>query len=383
MNRLKGMVYEGIGWLASLGPRSSSGRKKMLIIRVDEIGDYMLWHRFLGELTKADKFKDHEVHFIGNQSWKALFNQFDAASAWVSHTWWMDKIRFKKEMGYRLGLLKKIYRENYDIVINPTFSRDKRYDDSIVTAARARERIGMVANQESIHPYEIGYDKNLYTRLFHHPEKPIFEFLRNRLFTEFVTGHPSSIQNTLVDPALLPAPKQGLPEKYFVVFPGSRSAARIWPTHYFNRVSQYLHETHGWTPVVAGTRSDETYTNAFCENSHTPVTNLTGQTNLPDMLTLLKNAQCLISVDTGSIHLAAAVGGKVFGIFNGSQYKRFAPYPESLASHVYPIYPDTIEKELQNPELVLQKYEFVVPISYASVPPEKVILTIHQHFSPK
>lgn len=381
MNRLKGIVYEWIGWLASLGPRKHNGRKKMLIIRVDEIGDYMLWHRFLGDLVKADRFRDHEVHFIGNQSWKALFNRFDAPC--VRHAWWMDKIRFKKKMGYRLGLLRHIYRENYDVVINPTFSRDKRYDDSIVTAARAREVIGMRANRESIHPYETGYDQHLYTHLFDHPEKPLFEFLRNRLFTEFVTGQACSIQNTLVDTDLLPAPKQGLPEKYFVIFPGSRSAARIWPTPYFNRVSQYLHETYGWTPVVAGTRSDEKYTRAFCENSLTRVTDLTGQTDLPDMLTLLKNAQCLISVDTGSVHLAAAVGCTVFGIFNGSQYKRFAPYPESLATHVFPVYPDAIEKELQNPELVLQKYEFVVPIPYASVPPEKVILTIHQHFSKK
>jgi hypothetical protein len=101
------------------------------------------------------------------------------------------------------------------------------------------------------------------------------------------------------------------------------------------------------------------------------------------MLSLLKDAQCLLTVDTGSVHLAAAVGCTVFGVFNGSQYGRFAPYPKEVADNVYAIYPDEVEQELKDPELVKQKYEFVVSVPYDSVKPEKMILAIHQHYSEK
>jgi ADP-heptose:LPS heptosyltransferase len=379
MNRLKGIIYGITRWFAGMGPRKTHAAKKLLIVRVDEIGDFMLWRPFLKEIRNAEVYKGYEFHFCGNQSWKSLFDTLD--KNWVDHSYWMDKIRFKKDMNYRYQFLKDIYRQGYDVVIDPTFSRDKRYDDSIVAAAKAPETWGMVSNLESIRPYELGYDKGLYKHLFDHPEKPIFEFTRNRLFTEFITGSSFLSANTKIDQHLLPAFPLSLPGKYFVVFPGSRSKARIWPTENFVRVSNYLFENYGWTAVVCGTLNDAAYTGSFCGQYQHPVLDLTGKTSLPEMLTLFSKAECLLSVDTGSVHLAAAVGCTVFGIFNGSQYKRFAPYPSVLSDNFYAVYPDDVEKELQDPQLVKEKYEFVVRIPYASVKPEKVIHTIYQHYS--
>ncbi|MEO7530571.1 MAG: glycosyltransferase family 9 protein [Sediminibacterium sp.] len=378
MNKLKGIIYNGVGWLATKGYRKKPAVKKLLIVRVDEIGDYVLWHVFIQEIVNADQFKGYKIHFCGNQSWKTLFNTFDAK--WVDRSFWMDKVRFKKEMTYRYRFLKLIYRQGYDTVINPTFSRDKRNDDSIVKVAKAPETFGMKANLESVQPYELGYDHNLYTKLFDYPGKPIFEFFRNRLFTEFVTNQISQVANTQVDQTILPVVPVALPKNYFVIFPGSRSKKRIWPTENFVRVSNYIFETHGWTTIVCGTLNDAAYINAFCDQYKHPCINLVAKTSLVEMLGVFKNAKCLFSVDTGSVHLAAAVGCTVFGIFNGSQYKRFAPYPAEVSDNVYAIYPDDVEQELKDPALVKQKYEFVVPVPYASVKPEKMILAIHHHF---
>lgn len=379
MNKLKGTIYELILWLVVCMPRKASSAKKILIIRVDEIGDYILWRRFLKEMITSPKYREYEFHFCGNQSWKSLFLQFDQEG--ISHVFWMDKIRFKKDMKYRFRFLKQVYAQGYAIVINPAFSRDKRNDDSIVKAAKARERIGMVANQESIRSYETGYDRHLYTQLFDLAEKPVFEFTRNKRFCEFVTGEPSFVQNTAIPASQLTAFSEKLPEQYFVVFPGSRSRARIWPTDRFIQTSQYLFEQYGWTAVVCGTHSDAAYTAAFCAGYPFPVTDLTGKTSLSQMLSVLQNAKCLLSVDTGSVHLAAAVGCPVFGIFNGSQYRRFAPYPKEIFPDFYAIYPDDVELALQNEQIVKEKYEFVVRVPYASVKAEKVILAIHTHFN--
>jgi ADP-heptose:LPS heptosyltransferase len=379
MNQLKGKIYELIGWLATLLPAKKNSTKKILIVRVDEIGDYMLWRPFLKEIAGYEAYRDDEIHFCGNKSWKALFETFD--KDFVHKAFWVDKLAFKTKMGYRFRFLRSIYLEGYSIVINPTFSRDKRNDDSIVKAAKAKETIGMVGNLETVRTYERGYDQGLYTRLFNHPEKPVFEFIRNRLFSEFVTFTKSTVINTKVDISKLPLVSEKIPEKYFIIFPGSRSASRIWPTEHFILVAQYLFEQFGWTAVIAGTKNDHLYTRAFAEQYPYPLIDLTGKTSLPEMLTLLQKAACLVSVDTGSVHLAVAVGCTVFGIFNGSQYRRFAPYPQELAAHFYAIYPDDLEKELENEILVKQKYEFVVDVPYASVKAEKVILTIHRHFT--
>ena len=370
LNHIKGIIYDCILWLARSGSRQKTHKSKLLIIRVDEIGDYMLWRNFLNEMVASPKYRDHEIHFCGNRSWKSLFEQFDASS--VNKHFWIDKIRFKKEIGYRYRFLRMIYRQGYTTVINPTFSRDKRYDDSIVRAAKAKDNIGMVANTESVQQYELGYDKGLYTRLFDHPHKPIFEFYRNRMFTEFVTGIYSSVVDTSVASSLLPTYK-GLPEKFIVVFPGSRSKKRIWSVENFIKVAAYLYEQKEYTAVVCGAAGDKVYTDAFCKSYSYPLLNLTGKTSLPEMLTVLQKASMLLSVDTGSVHLAAAVGCPVTAIFNGSQYKRFAPYPKELSAHFIAAYPKHIQQELADDEMVRRKYEFVIDIPYDLVTPEQVI----------
>ncbi|MBL0883223.1 MAG: glycosyltransferase family 9 protein [Chitinophagaceae bacterium] len=373
MNRIKGIIYDIIGLFACIGFRQKSDQKKLLIIRIDEIGDYMLWRNFLNEITSAPTYRPYEIHFAGNKSWKSLFELLDTDS--VHKSFWIDKTLFKKDLKYRYRFLKMIYRQGYDTVINPTFSRDKRNDDCIVKAAFAKHRIGMVANTESVQPYEKGYDQGLYTHLFDYPEKPVFEFFRNKLFTAFVTGIASAVEDTGIPKSLLTV-FEGLPQKFVVIFPGSRSASRIWPTNHFVAVASYLFRTQGFTMVVCGAVGDKTYTDAFCAVYPYPVIDLTGKTSLPQMLSILAQAALLLSVDTGSVHLAAAVGCPVIGVFNGSQYQRFAPYPSSLAPHFYTCYPDHIEKELADVSIVREKYEFVIAEPYANVLPEKVIKVI-------
>src|SRR6478752_5318519 len=107
LNRLKGFLYDCTGLLARLSTRKKPIRK-LLIVRVDEIGDYMLWRPFFRELLSADLFKDHEIHFCGNSSWKALFDSFDKEI--VHQSVWLQKQRFKKELLYRFKFLRDIYK---------------------------------------------------------------------------------------------------------------------------------------------------------------------------------------------------------------------------------------------------------------------------------
>lgn len=377
MNKLKGVLYDMVLYAASSGTRNKARPRRILVVRVDEIGDYMLWRSFISDLCNAPAYQGFQVDFCGNQSWKSIFNTLDADC--FTKVFWLDKIRFKKKLFYRYRFLKNVFREGYDTVINPTFSRDKRYDDSIVAAARALHRIGMVANTESVQPYERGYDAALYTRLFDHPEKPLFEWYRNRLFTAFVTGSPSASKHTRIDMRRLP-PFETPESPYFIVFPGSRSRSRIWPADHFQRVASFLSENYGWTAVVCGTLADKEYTDAFTRGYLHTCIDMTGRTSLTDMLRLFASAKCLLSVDTGSVHLAAATGCTVFGVFNGSQYGRFAPYPKTLADNFYAVYPDDVENDIKDAETVKAKYEFVVNVPYSSVPAGKVIDAVRARY---
>jgi len=377
LNRIKDIIYNLVGWLARLG-QATTHSGKVLIVRVDEIGDYMLWRPMIPELCKADRFSGKQFTLVGNSSWRSLYEQLDADT--FDKTLWLDKTRFKQDLIYRYRFLKQIHKEGFGWVINPTYSRDKRNDDAIVKAAAAAENFGMVANTENWRTYDSGYDRNLYQHYWVGPTTPLFELIRNQKFTEYVTGKNIETIHWQIPNAKLPTLSFALPEKFVVIFPGSRSKLRIWPAAYFAEVAQYFHENHGMAIVICGGSGDRIYADAFKEAFAGLVTDLTGATRLPELLSILHRAAALVSVDTGSVHLAAAVGCRVLGIFNGSQYGRFSPYPIEISNKVISIYPTEIAEDLVNPTIIQNKYLYTVTIPYQWVQPKQVIEKLNHSF---
>jgi ADP-heptose:LPS heptosyltransferase len=103
---------------------------------------------------------------------------------------------------------------------------------------------------------------------------------------------------------------------------------------------------------------------------------MTTKTSLTEFLEILAHAKCIISVDTGSVHMAAAVHCPVYAIFNGSQYGRFAPYPKELNKKFYSVYPDIVEKEIMEAPILPLKYVYHSGVSYNAVPAKKLITLI-------
>lgn len=376
MNKLKGHIYDLITWAAQIIGRRNLISNKILILRVDEIGDYVLWRKCLEELIKSDLCKGNELHFMGNASWKNLLEMEYGQQ--FEKTIWLQKNNFKTKVIYRFAISRMLFKENYQLVINPTLSRAKRVDDSLVKAAKAPLNFGFVRNNENYLSYEKDYDKHLYQQLLEVKEKPVFEFRINQIFTEWICKKTIPNLNLNIDPSLLPQQKFILSEvKYFIVFPGSRSSARIWDTGNFIEVSNYLYQKYKLTAIVCGGQGDIIYAEKFIQAYANPVINITGKTSLPELLSVIKNAYCLLSVDTGSIHLAASVDCLALGIFNGSQYGRFSPYPKEISSKIISFYPKQVLEDINKNELM--KYELIVNISYNDVSSKEVINYLEAH----
>jgi ADP-heptose:LPS heptosyltransferase len=376
LNSIKGAIYDVIGYLACLGKEDKHHKKKSLIIRVDEIGDYTLWRKLIDPIFNSKKIENYEVHFIGNQSWKSLFEK--EFNGFFEKIIWLDKNKFKKNMLYRFSFLRKIAKENYSIVINPTYSRAKRVDDSIVKAAGANSNFGFVRNNENYLPYEQNFDKSLYNYLYEVKNKHSFELIKNKEFSEWFCEKNLDMPKINFDECNLPSSKaEILTNKYFIVFPGSRSSARIWSTENFIAVSNYIYEKYQLTAVVCGGNGDIAYSNNFIQNYSNPSIDMTAKTSLPELLNIIKNASCLISVDTGSIHLAASMDCLTFGIFNGSQYGRFSPYPKEICSNIISFYPKQVIEDINNKDF--SKYELISNNSYNDVTAKEVIdyLALH------
>jgi ADP-heptose:LPS heptosyltransferase len=107
-----------------------------------------------------------------------------------------------------------------------------------------------------------------------------------------------------------------------VMFPDSRRAEKCWGG--FKQLTEMvLRDDKSRKVVWAGS-------NYVHDRGAFPAAqffNLTGNTSLVSLPALVKRADWVISNDSGPMHLAAALGVKVLGIFGPTDPRQFGPYP--------------------------------------------------------
>lgn len=97
--------------------------------------------------------------------------------------------------------------------------------------------------------------------------------------------------------------------------------AKCWPLEYFNELALRL-DAVGYAVWVLGSARDQPAGDRIAGGS--PAVNLCGRTSLADAIDLLALAEQAVSNDSGLMHIAAAVGTHVHGLY-GSSSPAFTP----------------------------------------------------------
>lgn len=82
--------------------------KSLLLIRLDAIGDYVLFRNFIEVLKKSEKYKDYSITLLGNIAWKNLQEELDGE--FIDNFIWLDRDRFNKDFLYRYQKLQVQYQ---------------------------------------------------------------------------------------------------------------------------------------------------------------------------------------------------------------------------------------------------------------------------------
>lgn len=114
-------------------------------------------------------------------------------------------------------------------------------------------------------------------------------------------------------------------EQYFVVVPGARWPSKRWPVEYFVRLLRYTGALR-LTPVLLGAKDDITLSGEIIKDSGVNCINLTGKTDLKQLCSVIKDAKFMITNDSGPMHIATALGVKVFAIFGPTDERLTGPY---------------------------------------------------------
>jgi ADP-heptose:LPS heptosyltransferase len=149
-----------------LGPLKDEGHptKNLVIIRLDAIGDYILFRNSLAVLKNSSCFQSYNFTMIGNVLWRDLALYFDDKH--IDRFLWIDVKKFRKNFFYRLQILLKVADTSYDLGLQPTYSRIFSDGDSIMRALRATKKIGFTGNFSNGPEWEYKFPNRFYNELF-------------------------------------------------------------------------------------------------------------------------------------------------------------------------------------------------------------------------
>ena len=316
---LKGALYF-IDALLLFNKLENKKTENILIVRIDAIGDFVLWLDSAQYLKKF--YPNKKIILLGNRVWTNLAKKFP----FWDEVWELDRLKFKQNLLYRINLLKKIQKAGFDVVIETTYSREFLYGDSIARISGAREKIGSVGDCSNILPIEKKISDQFYTLLIPANPQSLMELKRN---AEFMCGLWISMKADMPDLSFalreIENPLDNIND-YYVLFPGAGWSGRQWPITRFAALSNKIYRQCKFTTVICGGRDEESLAESLLFQIDVPVINMTGKTNLVELAVIIKGASFLVGNETSAIHFAAAVSTPAFCILGGGHYGRFIPY---------------------------------------------------------
>jgi ADP-heptose:LPS heptosyltransferase len=326
------MALHSVSALAIPGtrPRSAGERARVLIAKLDAIGDFVLWLDAAKGYRNLFPEKEYEIVLLGNRVWTPLAEKLP----WFDEVWPLGRDRFLFDPLYRLRLLRRVRAGGFRIVVHPSYSREFLRGDSIVRFSGAPERIGSEGDCSNIRPYLKRISDRWYTRLVPATKAPLMELERN---AEFLRGlglkdFKADVPAWPVRSAPCPALSDLGGAEYYILFPGATVALKQWPVENFAEVALGVHRHTGWTGVICGSPAERDLGERLRLSAGVPIVNLAGRTTLPELVAAISGARILIGNDTSGVHIAASVSTPSVCILGGGHYGRFLPYRVEVAT---------------------------------------------------
>jgi len=354
MQGIKLIVYYFINLLVL--PSKIIKNNSLLLIRLDAIGDYVLFRNFIKLLKVSEEYKGHKITLVGNSAWKTLALELD--TEFVGNFIWLDRRKFTNDFIYRYKKLKEITSQGYEIVLNPAFSREYFFGDNIVRLTTSENKIGSIGDLSNIKIWQKRISDKYYNQLIAADSNIMFEFSRNKEFLENLLQYKLAITkpNIVLNDKVL---KFDLPEKYAILFIGGSADFRKWDIENFSRIARYLKDKYGYSIVLCGGPNDREEAIKFSHIFNNDYIDLVGKTSLIDLLYIIYNGNLMIANETSAPHFAVALEmTNIFVISNGNHYGRFTPYPQNICENYHVVYHPEIEKDTNRYKELCGLYSF-------------------------
>jgi len=320
--RRRWWLFRLIDLLLALTPRKSGGG--LLIVRMDGVGDMVLFRPFLDQFIEATGFARDKITLLGCTSWAGLADTVFAD--WRAD--FIDEKRFEKKFFYRLKISWRLRRAGYDAVICNSFFRKTMLHDSLVLATAAPRRIVCRPYLSPKTEREFAWTLAQMTEVLDTGPHPTHEMIRHQRFLAGLAVQPLPMVRFAL-PWRDQPPAFASQGPYVALNFGSNEPGRNWPLDHYLTVARALAERGHRVVFVGGKReaAARPRLQSALADLGPLIEDQVGTTSLPELLDILKNAALVISNETGPGHLAMILGAPTLMIYGGGHVGSFMPYP--------------------------------------------------------
>ncbi len=305
-------------------------RKKVLLVRLDRIGDFALYAPFASALRKRFPAEQYEITLLGRSIWMPLAQKLFSFEHWLT----LDPQNFLDNTQYRHETLRELATSGFDYLLQARFYREALVEDLIAMAINAPSSLAFSTSKIHFQPKLLRCIDGVYADRVDSAELlQMHELDRNWAFLKSLKFdfNGGELDNPWLNPAGGALPKAEITGKYVVILPGSGKAEKcIWPPERFGQLARRA-SLAKFQVVLAGTADESELAKAVIQSAGiNNAINLTGKQSIEEFAGLLQGAELVIGNDSGGIHMAAMSGIPSLVIAGQGQPGAFLPYPNSV-----------------------------------------------------
>jgi heptosyltransferase I len=295
-------------------PQRDSGRRAFLIVRLGALGDIVHALPLAAALRAA--WPDARVDWLVDVKHRAILDHVGGLSNIVP----VDTRRTGGDTGV-VPVVRRLRAARYDVAID---AQGLLKSAVLARLAGAGRVVGLARGHLRESMASWAYDATV------EPAGP--HVVDNALALAQSVGAPAGPLRFALQPPASDIVGRvrgvlglGEGQPFALMNPGAAWPNKRWPPERFGAVARHLRARHGWPSIVAWGPGEEDLARAVAAAADGSAA-LAPMTSLEELLAIVGAAGLVVSGDTGPLHLAAALGTPIVGIYGPTDPARNGPW---------------------------------------------------------